>query len=58
MIALLLTLMVVGVILYFFNSMVPMDARIKTVINAIVLICVFLYVLQFFGVIHGVPSLR
>jgi hypothetical protein len=58
MITLLLTLMFVGVGLYFFNKMVTMDANIKSVINAIVLICVFLYVLQFFGVIHNIPALK
>lgn len=57
---LLITLIVVGVLLYLFNTLVSMDARIKTVINVVVLLCVFLYVLEAFGVISSasLPHLR
>jgi hypothetical protein len=60
MISLLFVLIVVGVILYLLNTLVPMDSRIKTVINVIVLLCVFFYVLQAFGLLNGVavPHLR
>ena len=58
MIMLLVVLMVVGVILYLFNTMVPMDARFKTAINVIALLCAFVYILQAFGLIHGLPQLR
>jgi hypothetical protein len=60
LISFLITLIVVGVVLYLLNTLVPMDARIKTVINVVVLLCVFLYALQAFGIIsgHNFPSLR
>ncbi len=60
MISLLIALVVIGVLLYLFNLLVPMDQKIKTVINAIVFLIVFLYVLQAFGIIHShnLPSLR
>jgi hypothetical protein len=58
MIGLLVVLVVVGVILYIFNALVPMDGRIKTVINALVALFVFLYVLQVFGLWHGMPSIK
>lgn len=46
--------------LYLLNTLVPMDSKVKTVINVVVLVCVFLYVLQAFGFLagHNVPSLR
>lgn len=49
MITFLLFLVIVGVVLYLLNTLVPMDARIKTVINVVVFLCVFVYALQFFG---------
>ena len=60
MISLLITLVIIGVLLYLFNVLVPMDGKIKTVIYAIVFLIIFLYVLQAFGVVgaHTLPSLR
>lgn len=51
MISLLVTLLVVGVLLYLFNLFVPMDGRFKKAINVIVGLIAFLYILQAFGVI-------
>ena len=53
MISLLITLLVVGVILYLGNLLLPIDPTIKKVILAVVFLCVFLYVLEGFGVIGG-----
>lgn len=50
LISLLVVLVVVGVLLYLLNALVPLDPKIKTVINVIVGLCVFLWVLQIFGV--------
>jgi len=60
MVSLLVVLIIVGVVLYLVNTLIPMDARIKTVINVVVIICVLLYVLQAFGLLNGVnvPHLR
>lgn len=44
-------LVIVGFILYVLNTLIPMDGKIKTIINAIVLLAVFFYVLQLFGII-------
>lgn len=56
----LITLILVGVGLYLLNTLVPMDAKIKTVVNAIVLVIVFLYTLKTFGVISSthLPQLK
>jgi hypothetical protein len=49
-IQLLIILIVIGVILYLVNTLIPMDARIKTIINVIVILCVCLWLLQVFGI--------
>lgn len=63
MISLVITLIVVGVLLYLFNTYVTMiDGRIKTIINIVVIICVVLFLLHAFGILGGgdvpVPKLR
>ncbi len=46
MITLLVVLVVVGVVLYVLNTLVPMDARFKSAINVIVCLLAFLYIVQ------------
>lgn len=60
LISFLIVLIVVGVVLYLLNTLVPMDPKIKTVINVVVLLLVFLYVLSAFGILpgHTLPALR
>lgn len=50
---LVLVLVGVGVLLYIVETLIPMDARIKRIIELVVLIGVLLYILQGFGVIGG-----
>lgn len=56
----LITLVIIGVILYLLNTLVPMDQKIKTVINVVVLVLVFFYALVSFGVIpaHSFPGFK
>lgn len=44
------TLIVVGVLLWLVNAYIPMDARIKQILNALVLIVVILWLLNVFGI--------
>ncbi len=46
-----LTLIVVGVLLWIVNAYIPMEAQIKKVLNAVVLIVVIIWLLQVFGVL-------
>lgn len=48
-------LIVVGVLLYLFNTLVPMDQKIRTVINVVVGLAIFLYALQVFGILPNFP---
>ena len=63
MISLVLTLIVVGVLLWLVNTYIPMDAKIKKILNVVVVICVIVWLLYAFGSLgHSgdirVPQLR
>jgi hypothetical protein len=49
LIALVITLIVVGVLLWLVNQYVPMDAKIKNVLNVVVIIAVVFWLLKEFG---------
>lgn len=49
LISLLVLLVVIGVLLYLLNNLVPMDARIKTITNVLVILFVIVYVLKVLG---------
>jgi len=58
LIGLILTLVVVGVLLWLLNTYVPMDSKIKTIINAVVVIVVVVWLLQAFGVLGALRDVR
>ena len=58
LIGLLLTLVVVGVLLWLLNNYVPMDGKIRSIINAEVVIVVVIWLLQSFGVIGSLQNIR
>ena len=49
-------LIVVGVLLWLVNEYVPMEARIKQILNAVVIIGVVLWLL--FGLVGPMPDIR
>ena len=51
LISLIITLVVVGVILYLINNYLPMDGKIKSILNIVVVIAVILWLLQSFGML-------
>jgi ABC-type long-subunit fatty acid transport system fused permease/ATPase subunit len=46
-----LTLVVVGVILWLINTYIPMQSTIKSILNAVVVIAVVLWLLYGFGIL-------
>jgi hypothetical protein len=46
----LIVLIVTGVILYIVNNYIPMDAKIKNILNAVVVLVVIGWLLKIFGV--------
>ena len=51
-------LVVVGVILWLINSYIPMAGSIKTILNAVVIIVVVLWLLSVFGLIGELSTIR
>ena len=51
MLQILLVLIVVGVVLWLVNNYIPMDSKIKGILNAVVVILVVLWLLQAFGLL-------
>jgi hypothetical protein len=51
-------LIVVGVILWLVNSYLPMDRKIKNILNAVVVIVVVIWLLKVFGLFDSIKSLH
>ena len=58
LIQLVITLVVVGVILWLINSYIPMQSTIKRILNAVVIIVVILWLLSLFGIIGPISGIR
>lgn len=58
LITLIVVLIVVGVVLYLINAFIPMDSKIKTILNVVVIIAVILWVLEAFGVLGDLSAIR
>jgi hypothetical protein len=50
LIQLVIVLIVVGVLLWLVNNFIPMDGRIKNILNIVVVIAVILWLLDVFGI--------
>jgi hypothetical protein len=55
---LLVTLVVVGVILWLVNNYIPMDGKIKSILNVVVVIAVVIWLLQAFGLLGSLGGIR
>ena len=51
-------LIVVGVILWLVNSYIPMQATIKKILNAVVVIAVVLWLLKVFGLLDSLLNIH
>lgn len=58
LIQLVVVLVVVGVILWAVNTYIPMDSKIKNILNIVVVITVVLWLLTVFGVMGSVQNIR
>jgi hypothetical protein len=58
LIQLVVILLVVGVILWVINSYIPMQATIKKILNAVVVIAVIFWLLSVFGVIDSFQGIH
>jgi len=53
-----ITLIVVGVLLWLVNAYIPMEGTIKSILNAVVVIAVVIWLLQAFGVLGDLGAIR
>ncbi len=53
-----IVLIVVGLLLWLVNNYIPMDSKIRGILNAVVIIIVVLWLLQAFGVLGSLNSVR
>ena len=53
-----IVLVVVGVLLGLVNNYVPMDGKIKSILNGVVVIVVIIWLLQAFGLLGSLSSIH
>jgi len=53
-----IVLVVVGVILWLINTYLPMDAKIKSILNIVIVIAVVLWLLRAFGILGSLSEFR
>lgn len=58
LISLVIVLIVIGVLLWAANTYIPMDNKIKTIMNVVVVIAVVLWLLSAFGVLGSLDTIR
>ena len=58
LISVVVLLVVIGVILWLVNTYIPMDGKIKQVLNVLVLIVVCVWLLQLFGILGDINTIR
>lgn len=54
----LLVIIVVGILLWAVNSFLPMDPKVKSILNIVVVILLVLWLLQAFGLINVLRGVR
>jgi hypothetical protein len=58
LITVVVTLIVVGVLLWLVNTYIPMDMKIKKLLNIVVVVVVVLWLLNAFGLIGNLSNIR
>jgi hypothetical protein len=58
LISLVITLIVIGVLLWLVNTYIPMDGKIKKILNIVVVICVVVWLLFAFGILDRSADIR
>ena len=56
LLSVILTLVVIGLLLWLVNNYIPMQGTIKSILNIVVVVCVLIWLLHVFGIINGGPE--
>jgi hypothetical protein len=55
---LVITLVVIGILLWLVNRFIPMQSSIKSILNGVVVICVVLWLVNLFGLFGPLQHIR
>lgn len=58
LVSLVITLIVVGVLLWLVNSYIPMDSQIKRILNIVVVVAVVVWLLNLLGLMDSIRGIR
>lgn len=58
LISLIITLIVVGVLLWLVNNYIPMDSKIKRILNIVVVVAVVVWLLNILGLMDSLRNIR
>ena len=58
LISLVITLIVIGVLLWMVNNYIPMDRQIKNILNGVVVIVVIIWLLNVFGILNSIRGVH
>jgi hypothetical protein len=54
----LIVIVLVGVLLWAVNNFIPMDSKVRSILNVVVVILLIIWLLQAFGLFHGLANVR
>jgi hypothetical protein len=54
----LVVLIVAGIILYLINTYIPMDGKIKSILNIVVVLLIIIWLLKVFGILGSLSSIK
>ena len=54
----LVVIVVVGVLLWAINSFIPMDSKVKSILNIVVVVLLIIWLLQAFGLLNVLRGVR
>jgi hypothetical protein len=57
LLTLIIVLIVVGLVLWLINNFIPMDRKIKSILNVVVVIVVIIWLLNVFGVLNNMSNI-
>jgi hypothetical protein len=58
LLSIIITIVVVGLLLWAINSFIPMEGRVKNILNGVVIIVLILWLLQAFGILGSLGNVR
>lgn len=58
LISLIIVLVVVGVLLWLVNNYIPMDGKIKRILNGVVVVAVIVWLLNVLGLMNSIRGVR